>query len=148
MLSDERVVAYQAITMASPGNYIRVNAQMEVQDGMPSPPDDAMDDISESNIRKLKLMGDFWFERYGDAVVALLAGNYSGPSLDRIDSKTGQIHTAHTTLPVPLIMDCCNGDYQLEDSGKLADIAPTILDYLNISKPDDMTGNSLLIPCK
>ena len=62
-----------------------------------------------------------------------------------IDSKTGQIHTAHTTLPVPLIMDYCNGDYQLEDSGKLADIAPTILDYLDISKPDEMTGHSLLI---
>ena len=65
-----------------------------------------------------------------------------------VDSKTGCIHTAHTTLPVPLILDGCNGKYQLEHSGKLADIAPTILDYLNISKPDDMTGNSLLIPSK
>jgi len=65
-----------------------------------------------------------------------------------VDSKTGCIHTAHTTLPVPLILDGCNGKYQLEHSGKLADIAPTILDYLNIPKPDDMTGNSLLIPSK
>lgn len=96
VLSDERVVAYQAITMASPGNYIRVNAQMEAQDGMPSPPDDAMDDISESNIRKLKLMGDFWFERYGDAVVALLADSYEGPSLDRIDVATGKPKAFHS----------------------------------------------------
>ena len=62
-----------------------------------------------------------------------------------IDSVTGQTHTAHTTLPVPLIMDNCGGSYRLERSGKLADIAPTILDYLNIPKPDEMTGQSLLI---
>ena len=60
-------------------------------------------------------------------------------------AETGQIHTAHTTLPVPLILDGCNGKYQLVDKGKLADIAPTILDYLNIPKPNEMTGNSLLI---
>jgi len=61
------------------------------------------------------------------------------------NSETGRIHTAHTTLPVPLIMDDFNGNYYLEKKGKLADIAPTILDYLNISKPDEMTGQSLLI---
>ena len=38
-----------------------------------------------------------------------------------------------------------NGNYKLADEGKLADIAPTILDYLDISKPTEMTGNSLLI---
>ena len=62
-----------------------------------------------------------------------------------INSETGQIHTAHTTLPVPFIMDDFIGNYYLERTGKLADIAPTILDYLNISKPDEMTGQSLLI---
>ena len=62
-----------------------------------------------------------------------------------INSETGQIHTAHTTLPVPLIMDDFIGNHYLERTGKLADIAPTILDYLNISKPDEMTGQSLLI---
>ena len=62
-----------------------------------------------------------------------------------VDPKTGGVHTAHTTLPVPLILDSMNGNYQLADTGKLADIAPTILDYLDISKPTEMTGNSLLI---
>ena len=62
-----------------------------------------------------------------------------------IDPQTGGVHTAHTTLPVPLILDSINGNYQLADVGKLADIAPTILDYLDISKPTEMTGNSLLI---
>ena len=36
-------------------------------------------------------------------------------------------------------------DYSLLKNGKLADIAPTILDYLKIEKPSDMTGKSLLI---
>jgi len=38
-----------------------------------------------------------------------------------------------------------NGNYSLAERGKLADIAPTILDYLKIEQPKEMTGNSLLI---
>ena len=61
------------------------------------------------------------------------------------DPLSGMIHTAHTTFPVPLILANVNGNYQLAETGKLADIAPTILDYLKIEKPLEMTGNSLLI---
>ena len=61
------------------------------------------------------------------------------------DPQTGCVHTAHTTLPVPLILDGINGNYQLAETGKLADIAPTILDFLNIPKPTEMTGKSLLV---
>ena len=61
------------------------------------------------------------------------------------DPLSGMIHTAHTTFPVPLILVNFNGNYQLAETGKLADIAPTILDYLKIEKPLEMTGNSLLI---
>ena len=90
VLTDERVVAYQAHTLVAPGNYIRVNAEMKPQPGLPNPPDDAMDDISRGNIIKLRKMGDFWFEQYGDAVVRLLLSAYEGPSLDRIDAATGK----------------------------------------------------------
>ena len=90
LLTDERVVAYQAHTILTPGNYIRVNAEMKEQPGLPSPPDDAMDDISPANIQKLRKMGDFWFAQYGDAVVDLLMEQYKGPSLDRIDAQTGK----------------------------------------------------------
>ena len=62
-----------------------------------------------------------------------------------LDPISGGIHTSHTTLPVPLILDGINGNYQLAETGKLADIAPTILDFLNIPKPIEMTGKSLLI---
>lgn len=89
VLSDEQLVAYQALTILPTGRYIRVNAQMKQQPGLPFPPDDAMDDISEANINKLKALGDMWFAQYGQAVVAMLLNAYDGPSLDAIDPSTG-----------------------------------------------------------
>lgn len=93
VLTDERVVNYQAVTMTRPGAFIRVNSEMKVQPGLPYPPDDAMDDISRGNITKLKKMGDFWFDKYGDQVVELLLDTYQGPSLDRIDTRNGEPKT-------------------------------------------------------
>ncbi len=89
ILSDEQIVAYQAMTIMDEGTYIRVNARLVKQPGLNNPADDAMDDVTRTNIIKLKEMGDFWFEQYGDATVALLTDTYNGPSLDRIDPKTG-----------------------------------------------------------
>jgi uncharacterized protein len=89
VLSDERVVAYQAITIIKQGCYIRVDSDMSNQ-VLENPPDDAMDDISRGNIVKLKRMGDFWFERYGSSTIDLLLNRYTGPSLDRIDNATGK----------------------------------------------------------
>lgn len=59
------------------------------------------------------------------------------------DEKTGQPHTAHTLSPVPLIYFGSRTNF-LNTNGKLSDIAPTILNLLNISKPKAMTGSSLL----
>jgi 2,3-bisphosphoglycerate-independent phosphoglycerate mutase len=66
----------------------------------------------------------------------------------------GNPWTAHTTNQVPLIL--VEGerrplvghgtDVQLRTDGKLADIAPTILDILQIPQPEDMTGKSLVVP--
>ncbi len=50
--------------------------------------------------------------------------------------------TAHTTNPVPLII--VGADVSLRD-GKLADIAPTILDLMGINQPEEMTGKSLIV---
>jgi len=92
ILSDERIVSYQCLTIMDQGNYIRVNAKLKSQPGLAKGqvPDDAMDDVSRTNIKRLKMLGDFWFDQYGDAVVQLLRGVYEGPSLDRIDSITGK----------------------------------------------------------
>lgn len=59
------------------------------------------------------------------------------------DKVTGQPHTAHTLNPVPFIAYNC--ECELTDkTGKLADIAPTVLDILGIKQPAEMTGISLL----
>ena len=90
IVTDERVVSYQASSILQPGNYIRVNSEMSQQPGLESPPKDEMDDISQDNIDKLRAMGEFWFSRYGQRVIEFILGSYTGPSLDRIDIATGQ----------------------------------------------------------
>ncbi|MDY6065006.1 MAG: 2,3-bisphosphoglycerate-independent phosphoglycerate mutase [Finegoldia sp.] len=60
-----------------------------------------------------------------------------------IDEETNQPFTAHTTNPVPFI-EYPDKSLKLKD-GILADIAPTILDLLEIEKPEEMTGSSLII---
>ena len=59
------------------------------------------------------------------------------------NNETGQAHTSHTTLPVPLVYI---GDAQLslEDDGKLSDIAPSLLDLMELPIPEEMTGSSLI----
>lgn len=54
-------------------------------------------------------------------------------------------HTAHTTNPVPLIYIGGEKDVNLRAGGVLADIAPTMLDILEIPQPKEMTGKSLLL---
>jgi 2,3-bisphosphoglycerate-independent phosphoglycerate mutase len=60
------------------------------------------------------------------------------------DPETGAKFTAHTTNKVPFIMVTNEKDtFKLHD-GKLADIAPTMLEVMEIPQPDEMTGISLL----
>ena len=61
-----------------------------------------------------------------------------------IDYTTGDPHTAHTTSPVPLIL-VSNDETLKIKSGKLADLAPTLLEILEIEKPAEMTGESILV---
>ncbi len=62
-----------------------------------------------------------------------------------IDYNTGEPFTAHTTNPVPFILVNYDKDYTLKEGGCLADIAPTLIDMMGLTKPVEMTGNSLLI---
>ncbi len=61
-----------------------------------------------------------------------------------IDSSNGEPYTAHTTNPVPLILITEDDTLKLKENGKLADLAPTMLELMNLEKPSEMTGNSLL----
>ncbi len=59
-----------------------------------------------------------------------------------VDETTGQPHTAHTSNLVPLIY--FGGHQGLKDGGSLSDLAPTMLDILDMDIPREMTGHSLL----
>lgn len=62
-----------------------------------------------------------------------------------IDYETGAPHTAHTTNPVPFILVNHDEAYTLREGGCLADIAPTLLEIMELPQPEEMTGKSLLI---
>jgi len=66
-----------------------------------------------------------------------------GNAEQMIDYETGGPFTAHTTNVVPLIG--IGLDKVTLKEGKLADLAPTILDLLGIEKPHEMTGSTLIV---
>lgn len=56
----------------------------------------------------------------------------------------GSPHTAHTTAPVPFIVIDPKNKHATARNGILADVAPSLLKLLEIPKPPEMTGNSLI----
>ena len=60
-----------------------------------------------------------------------------------IDPETGGPHTAHTTNPVAVIMVGGPAGAALAD-GRLADLAPTLLELMGLEQPPEMTGHSLI----
>jgi 2,3-bisphosphoglycerate-independent phosphoglycerate mutase len=59
------------------------------------------------------------------------------------DPQTGGPHTSHTTNPVPVMLVGAR-NRALNAEGRLADIAPTLLELMELPKPKEMTGASLL----
>ena len=78
-------------------------------------------------------------EKDGNMLITADHGNAE----QMVDYKTGEPQTAHTTNPVPLIL-VTNDETLKVKSGKLADLAPTMLEILGIEKPEEMTGESIL----
>ena len=74
----------------------------------------------------------------GSAIITADHGN-----AEEMADEDGTPHTAHTTNPVPLILVTDRGAGVRD--GKLADIAPTMLDMLGLPKPAEMTGESLML---
>ena len=83
----------------------------------------------------------------GTALITADHGN-----AEQMCDENGNPWTAHTTNPVPFILVEGEGlkipghgtDVTLRDDGRLADIAPTILDILKLPIPEEMTGRSLI----
>jgi 2,3-bisphosphoglycerate-independent phosphoglycerate mutase len=77
---------------------------------------------------------------------AVLLSADHGNAEKMIDLETGQPHTAHTTNPVPFVLILKDGKkHKLREGGILADVAPTILDLMDIPIPKAMTGRSLMV---
>ena len=67
-------------------------------------------------------------------------------NLEEMYNSDGSPHVSHTTNPVPFLLIDPEIDSNIElHAGSLADIAPTILTFLGISKPSEMKGNSLIV---
>lgn len=62
-----------------------------------------------------------------------------------IDYETKEPFTAHTINPVPFILVNYDKEYTLREGGCLADIAPTLIEMMGLTQPEEMTGKSLLI---
>lgn len=63
---------------------------------------------------------------------------------DEMLMTDGSVSTQHSTNPVPFILVSKKKKYALRDGGGLADIAPTMLALLGVTKPKEMTGHSLI----
>ncbi len=79
-------------------------------------------------------------ERGGSALITADHGNAE----QMVDYETGEAHTAHTTNKVPLWLFNAPGGYRLRP-GILADLAPSLLDLMNIPQPEEMTGKTLIV---
>ena len=78
-----------------------------------------------------------------DGVLFICADH--GNAEKMIDYETGEPHTAHTTNPVPFVLVNYDEAYTLREGGRLADIAPTLLEIMGLPQPAEMTGESLLL---
>ena len=63
------------------------------------------------------------------------------------DPDTGAPHTAHTTNVVPVLLAAPGGLVTALRSGRLADLAPTLLALMGVAQPDEMTGSALILIC-
>jgi 2,3-bisphosphoglycerate-independent phosphoglycerate mutase len=80
--------------------------------------------------------------------VALVTADHG--NCEKMLDERGNVHTAHTTEPVDLILfDPRDGTASLDGPGRLADVAPTVLACMGIDRPSAMTGRVLLArPCR
>ncbi|MCH9020864.1 MAG: 2,3-bisphosphoglycerate-independent phosphoglycerate mutase [Proteobacteria bacterium] len=86
--------------------------------------------------------------RLADAVDAaggalIITSDHGNAEMMR-DPASDQPHTAHTSNPVPFIV--VGASEATVRDGRLADVAPTVLDLLGLPRPEEMTAESLLAP--
>ena len=73
--------------------------------------------------------------------IAMITADHG--NAEQMTEADGNPMTAHTTNPVPFIL--CGAGTELRADGRLADIAPTILDVLGLACPEEMDGSTLIL---
>ncbi len=84
-------------------------------------------------------MVDALLAKGGKAIITADHGNADC----MVDPDTNSVFTAHTTNPVPMIV-IGQGDVKLKE-GRLCDLCPTMLEMMGLPKPEEMTGESLIV---
>lgn len=95
---------------------------------------EAVDDCLGNVMRAIKNVGG----------VLLVTADH-GNAEKMLDEKTGEPYTAHTVGKVQAVLYNAEPAVHAMKDGRLADIAPTLLSLMNIEKPKEMTGNSLIV---
>ncbi|MGG0719984.1 2,3-bisphosphoglycerate-independent phosphoglycerate mutase [Robertmurraya massiliosenegalensis] len=109
------------------------NPDMVGHSGMLEPTIKAIETVDECLGRIIDLI----LQKGGAAIITADHGN-----ADEVITMEGNPMTAHTTNPVPVIVT--KEGLELRNDGILGDLAPTMLDLLNLQKPAEMTGTSLI----
>ena len=73
--------------------------------------------------------------------IAMITADHG--NAEQMTQPDGSPMTAHTTNPVPFIL--CGAGTELRSGGRLADIAPTILDVMGLACPPEMDGKTLIV---
>ncbi len=73
--------------------------------------------------------------------IAMITADHG--NAEQMKEPDGSPMTAHTTNPVPFIL--CGAGSELRSGGRLADIAPTILDVMGLACPEEMDGKTLIV---
>ena len=109
------------------------NPDMVGHSGMLEPTIKAIEAVDEC----LGEVVDKILDMNGYAIITADHGNS-----DQVLTDDDQPMTTHTTNPVPVIV--IKEGVKLRETGRLGDLAPTLLDLLNVDQPSDMTGESLI----
>ncbi|ENH96908.1 phosphoglyceromutase [Gracilibacillus halophilus YIM-C55.5] len=109
------------------------NPDMVGHSGMLEPTIQAIEAVDEC----LGKIVDKIHEKGGHTIITADHGNS-----DEVITLDDEPMTAHTTNPVPVVVT--REGITLQDEGILADLSPTLLDLLDVEKPKEMTGNSLI----
>ncbi|MBP0047105.1 2,3-bisphosphoglycerate-independent phosphoglycerate mutase [Marinobacterium sp. AK62] len=96
----------------------------------------AVETVDQSLTQVLAALADVG----GEALITADHGNVEMMQ----DPNTGQPHTAHTNWPVALIYAGPRAERVTLSDGALCDLAPTLLDLMELSAPTEMTGRSLV----